>query len=124
MRLVLFDGAIGVLLLAAIIVAGTRCRPARSDWVRRSAWLLVAVPLPLAVAMHLVADLPQAVDQAAFLAGVMLFAVGAALILGKNEEDWHDEGVGDETPPWWPAFERELREYEKDANRRPRVLQS
>ena len=124
MRLVLFDGAIGVLLLAAIMFAGTRGRPARSDWVRRSGWLLVAVPLPFAVAAHLVASLSRGVDQTAFLAGVMLFAVGAALILGENEEeDWKQEGAGDETPPWWPAFERDLRAYEQGANRRPGVLQ-
>jgi hypothetical protein len=92
--------------------------------VRRTGWLLVAAPLPVAVASHLVALLPQNMDQAAFVAGVILFAVGAALILGKNEEeDWSQEGVGDETPPWWPAFERELREYEKGADKRPKALQ-
>ena len=124
MRLVLFDAAIGVLLLATIIFAGTRGRSARSDWVRRTGWLLVAAPLPVAVASHLVALLPQNMDQAAFVAGVILFAVGAALILGKNEEeDWSQEGVGDETPPWWPAFERELREYEKGGDTRPKALQ-
>jgi small neutral amino acid transporter SnatA (MarC family) len=124
MRLVLFDGAIGVLLLAAIIFAGRRRRPARSDSVRRTGWLLVAAPLPVAVGSHLVASLPQEMDQAAFLAGVILFAIGAALILGKNEEeDWNHDGVGDETPPWWPAFERELREYEKGTHARPKALQ-
>ena len=109
MRLVLLDGAIGVLVLATIAFAGTRTHPPRPRWLRTSGWLLVAVPLPLAVILH--------PDQAAFLASVAAFAVGAALILGDEEQDWNRENEVDDTPPWWPAFERDLREYERDATR-------
>ena len=70
----------------------------------------MAVPLPLAVVLH--------PGQAAFLASVAAFAVGAALILGDEEEGWNRDDIADETPPWWPAFERDLREYESHAKAR------
>ena len=104
MRLVLLDGAIGVLALATIAAAGARSHPPRPRSIRVAGWLLVAVPLPLAVVLH--------PGQAAFLASVVAFAVGAALVLGDEKQDWNREDEVDETPPWWPAFERELREYE------------
>jgi hypothetical protein len=110
MRLVLLDGAIGVLVLATIAFAGTRTHSPRPRWLRTVGWLFVAVPLPLAVVLH--------PGQAAFLASVAAFAVGAALILGEEEQDWTRDDIDDETPPWWPAFERELREYESDAKAR------
>jgi hypothetical protein len=113
MRLVLIDGAIGVLLLAAIVAAAARGWTRRPAWARTCGWLLVVVPLPLAVVLQL--------DQVAFLAGVAAFAVGAALILGDDEQDWGREAEAD-TPPWWPAFERELREYELQQRQRPKAL--
>jgi hypothetical protein len=116
MRLVLLDGAIGVLVLATIAFAGTRTHPPRPLWLRASGWLLVAVPLPLAVVLH--------PGQAAFLASVAAFAVGAALILGDEEQGWSRDDVEDETPPWWPAFERDLREYERDSSRRSEPMRS
>jgi hypothetical protein len=116
MRLVLLDGAIGVLVLATIAFAGTRTHPPRPRWLRTSGWLLVAVPLPLAVILH--------PDQAAFLASVAAFAVGAALILGDEEQDWTRDAEADDTPPWWPAFERELREYERESSRRGEPMRS
>jgi hypothetical protein len=117
MRLVLLDGAIGVLVLATIAFACTRTHPPRPRWLRTTGWLLVAVPLPLAVVLH--------PGQVPFLASVVAFAVGAALILGDEEQDWNRGDVDeDETPPWWPAFERDLREYERDATRRTEPLRS
>jgi len=114
MRLVLFDGAIGVLLLAAIVAAAARRRTRRPAWARTCGWLLVAVPLPVAVALQL--------GQVAFLAGVTAFAAGAALILNDDEQDWSQEAETDATPPWWPAFERELHEYELQQRQRPKAL--
>src|SRR5204863_9277956 len=98
MPLVLVDAAVGVLLPAAIIVFGMRARRPRSARVRALGWVLVAVPLPLAVALHLVGRLPASVDQAAFLACVGAFAIGAALVLSDDEADWRRED-DDETPP-------------------------
>ncbi|OLD99186.1 MAG: hypothetical protein AUG91_07325 [Actinobacteria bacterium 13_1_20CM_4_69_9] len=111
MPLVLVDAAVGVLVPAAIIVFGIRARRPRSARVRGFGWLLVAVPLPLAVALHLAGRLPATVDQATFLACVAAFALGAALVLSGEEPDWGREDA-DETPPWWPAFEEEFRAYE------------
>jgi hypothetical protein len=109
MRLVLIDGAIGVVLLAAIAVACVRRQPRRPAWVRATGWLLVALPLPLAVVLRL--------GQPAFLAGVVAFAVGAAIVLGTQEDGWSEQ-ADDDPPPWWPAFERQFREYEQ----RPKAL--
>ena len=116
MRLVLLDGAIGVLVLATIALAGARTHPPRPRWLKAAGWLLVAVPLPLAVVLH--------PGQAAFLASVVAFAVGAALILGDEKPDWNREDEVDDTPPWWPAFERDLREYEREATRSREPLRS
>lgn len=110
MRLVLIDGATGVVLLAAIAIACVRKHPPRAAWVSMCGWLLVAIPLPVAVVLKL--------GQVAFLAGVVAFAVGAAIVLGMREDDDWSEERDEDSPPWWPAFERELREYE----RRPKVL--
>lgn len=114
MRLVFFDGAIGVLLLAAIMAAARRQRATPPAWARTCGWLLVAVPLPLAVALQL--------GQVAFLAAIVAFAAGAALLLGNERRDWNREDEADDTPPWWPAFERELREYELRQRQRPKAL--
>jgi hypothetical protein len=121
MQLVVLDAAAGGLLLAAIAFAARRQRfGARSHALRVFGWILIAGPLPLAVILHLFAPLPPGADQAAFLTGVAAFAIGAALVLGREEEDW-GEPAEDESPPWWPAFERELRDYER-LTRRPKVL--
>lgn len=123
MPLVVVDATVGVLVPAAIIVFGMRARRPRSARVRTLGWVLVAVPLPLAVALHLAGRLPANVDQAAFLGCVAAFALGAALVLSGDEPDWRRDDE-DETPPWWPAFERELREYERASTRRPKALHS
>jgi hypothetical protein len=112
MRLLLLDAAVGVLLLAAIAVAAQRprrCAPAAG--VQACGWALVCVPLPAAVVLHLFFSVSASIDQAAFLAGVTAFAVGALLLLGREEDDWREEPDEDSTP-WWPAFERDLHEYD------------
>jgi hypothetical protein len=120
MLLVLLDAAVGVLLLTSIALAATSRRSVRSHRLRALGFALVAVPLPLAVALHLTLRLPSTADQAAFLAGVAAFAVGAALILRADEgDDWGEERE-DDSPPWWPAFEREFRIYARTSPPRPR----
>jgi len=112
------DAAVGVLLLAVIVLAAQRApRRAVSVRLRACGWILVAGPLPLAVALHMIWPLPAGIDQAVFLAGVAAFAIGAALVLSGEEEDWREERDED-SPPWWPAFERDLREYELESWRR------
>jgi hypothetical protein len=108
------DVGVGVALVA--VIAALAARPTRRRGVasRALGWALVAVPLPAAVCLHLAGVFSPNVDQLAFLGSVVAFAVGAALLLGEtdDEEDWREGG--DDSPPWWPEFERELRDYERN----------
>jgi len=70
--------------------------------------------------LRLFLPLPASLDQAAFLAGVGAFAVGAALVLGREEDDWREPAEAP-SPPWWPAFERDLRHYERERSPRETV---
>jgi hypothetical protein len=109
------DVGVGVALVALIAALAARPTRRRGDKSRALGWVLVAGPLPAAVCLHLVGLLSPNVDQIAFLGSVVAFAAGAALLLGgaaEDEEDWREGG--DESPPWWPDFERELRDYERD----------
>ncbi|HEX6663505.1 MAG TPA: hypothetical protein VF025_07490 [Gaiellaceae bacterium] len=120
MLLVLLDAAVGILLLTTIGLAAASRRRVRSQRLRVLGFALVAVPLPLAVALHLTLRLPGTADQAAFLAGVAAFALGAALVLRADEgDDWGEEHE-DDSPPWWPAFEREFRVYARTSPPRRR----
>jgi hypothetical protein len=81
--------------------------------------LLVVVPLPLALVLHLLVELPAIVDQAAFVLGVAAFGAGAFLILPWDGGDERGEAARDPDPsPWWPDFERKFRAY---SDRRVRV---
>src|ERR671936_542358 len=121
MRLLLLDTAIGLLLLGAIALAARPRHRRGSARMRRLGSVLVALPMPAAVAVHLTLQLPTRVDQGLFIGGAALFAVGAALVLGGEDDDWREER-DDESPPWWPAFERDLRDYESERARRERLL--
>jgi hypothetical protein len=81
--------------------------------------MLVVVPLPLALVLHLLVELPAHIDQAAFVLGVAAFGVGAFIILPSDGEDERGLTARDPDPaPWWPEFEREFRAY---SDRRVRV---
>lgn len=122
MGLLPLDAAAGVLLLAAIAFAAQgSSRRVRSPRVRVIGWALIAGPLPLAVLQHILLSPRQSIDQAAFFAGAAAFALGALLVLGRDEEDWREE-ADESSPPWWPAFERDFREYELESSRRRRVV--
>ena len=122
MRLLLFDVGIGVFLLAVIAAAAYKRPRVEPEVLRRYGWALVALPLPAAVAAHLTLHLSTALDQALFVAGVACFALGAAILLRRDDEDWREQR-DDESPPWWPAFERELRDYERASSTQPKALQ-
>lgn len=116
MALLAVDAGVGVALVALIVALAARPPHHRGQRTRALGWVLVAIPLPAAVCLHLVGALSPNVDQIAFLGSVVAFAAGAALLLGgaaEDEEDWR-EGGDDDSPPWWPEFERELRDYERD----------
>jgi hypothetical protein len=119
--LLLLNVAIGALLLVAVAGAGATRRRARpkSDGRCLLGWALVAVPLPLAVAMHLLLQLPLMVDEAIFVAGVLAFAAGAFLVLGRDDADWNRWRGDDSEPPWWPDFERRLHVYSTRRSPRP-----
>jgi hypothetical protein len=69
--------------------------------------------------MHLLLPLPIAVDEAIFVAGAVAFAAGALLVLGRDDGDADEPPHDDADPPWWPAFERQLRIYSTTRPRRP-----
>ncbi len=80
--------------------------------------MLVAVPLPLALVLHLFLELPALVDQAALVLGVVAFGAGAFLILPWDDEERWEHPRDPDPAPWWPAFERDFRAY---SDRRVRV---
>ena len=83
-----------------------------SDRRRLLAWTLIAVPLEVAVTLHLLLRLTPIVDEAMFAAGAVAFAVGAFLVLGR-EEDTGPRAWDEPEPPWWPEFERRFHLYSR-----------
>ena len=79
--------------------------------------MLVAVPLPFALASHLLARPATPLDQAAFVVGVIAFGVGVFLVLPWSaDEERRGLGEDPDPPPWWPAFEREFHAYAGRSN--------
>jgi len=117
--LLLLNVAIGALLLVAVAAAARRRARPKSDARRWLAWALVAVPLPLAVTMHVLLRPPLMVDEAIFIAGALAFAAGAFLVLGRDDADWNRWRGDDSEPPWWPDFERRLDLYSTRRSSRP-----
>jgi protein-S-isoprenylcysteine O-methyltransferase Ste14 len=112
---------LGLSVLAVIAVGARRSPRSTSSRARRSfGYALVAVPLPLAVALHLFLWPASALDQIAFVVGVLAFGAGAMLVLLGDDENEQPELPDDPDPaPWWPDFEREFRAYAR-ATRVPR----
>lgn len=109
---------LGLCLLTAIGLA--RRTPALTPSVARRAlgFVLVAVPLPLALALHLLVRPAAALDQGAFVLGVVAFGVGAVLLLASEGGDERRDVTPDPDPaPWWPAFEREFGAYARESRR-------
>jgi len=122
MRFLLLDAAAGIGLLATITLSARRGPQKRSRNVRALGWMLVAGPLPLAVALHAAGRLPPTTDQVAFLSAVAAFAIGAALILSVDDEEDQRGDADDDSPPWWPEFEREFRAYARRPPARRRTI--
>jgi hypothetical protein len=111
MRYLLLDAAAGIGVLATITLSARRAPQKRSRHIRVVGWVLVAGPLPLAVALHAAGRLPPTADQVTFLSAVAAFAIGAALVLSIDDEEDQRGDADDDSPPWWPEFEREFRAY-------------
>jgi hypothetical protein len=97
-----------------MIAVGARRSPkSSSSPARRSfGYALIAVPLPLAVALHLFVWPASALDRIAFVLGVIAFGAGALIVLRGDDEGEQPELPDDPDPaPWWPDFEREFRKY-------------
>ena len=122
MRLLLLDAAAGIGLLATITLSARRAPQKRSRHIRALGWMLVAGPLPLAVALHAAGRLPPTADQVAFLSAVAAFAIGAALVLSADDEEDQRGDANDDSPPWWPEFEREFRAYARRPPARRRTI--
>jgi hypothetical protein len=114
---------LGLTVLAVIAVAAWRSPKPTSSRARRSfGYVLIVVPLPLAVALHLFVWPASALDRIAFVVGVIAFGVGALLVLPGGDEGEQPDLPDDPDPaPWWPDFEREFREYAQETRAASRV---
>ena len=109
MPILVVNLVLGVVLVATVAVgAGRSSTGTSSERQRVLGWLLIALPLPPALA------------ETAFAAGVAAFAVGSLLVLRRDGRDDSRGSADPETPPWWPEFEREFRSYARRSSR-PRV---
>jgi hypothetical protein len=112
------DLMLGLTLLATIGFAATRPPSAAALPGRRAlGWLLVAVPLPTVVGVRLFLPGHTAGGEAAFVLAIVAFAVGAVVILARDDEDDHYGEMDSSPAPWWPEFERQFRTYEKRQSR-------
>ena len=122
MSILVIDVALAAVLVAILVTTCRRTLFGASSRHRRTVgWLLIALPLPLAVATEVFASPPHAFADAAFVAGLAAFAVGVLLVLRSDDEDDRRGDAELEGPPWWPEFERDFRTYAR-RNSRSRVL--
>lgn len=122
MPILVINLVLGVALVAAVAVgAGRSSTGTSSERQRVLGWLLIALPLPLAVGIEVFGPpLPHGLAETAFVAGVAAFAAGSLLVLRRDGGDDSRGNADPETPPWWPEFEREFRSYARRSSR-PRV---
>jgi hypothetical protein len=116
MLLLVLDALAGLLLLAGIAASVARGKSRKLSSGRKAlGWGLIAIPLPLAVGLHLEGRLSLVADQSVFLVGIAAFAMGAALVLTAADDDDFLSEDRDDPPPWWPDFEREFQEYARNS---------
>jgi hypothetical protein len=108
------------LSVLAVIAVGARRSP-KSPARRSFGYALIAVPLPLAVALHLFVWPGSALDRITFVLGVVAFGAGALLVLSGDDEDEPELPDDPDPAPWWPDFEREFREYAQETRAASRV---
>jgi hypothetical protein len=121
-QLLVIDSMLAAVLVAALVLGFRGTLFGASSRRRRAVgWLLIALPLPVAVGLETFASPPRVLADAAFVAGLTAFAVGVLLVLTSDDGDGRQGDVDPESPPWWPDFEREFRAYARRSSR-PRVL--
>jgi hypothetical protein len=121
-QFLVIDSLLAAVLVAALVL-GFRGTLSGASPRRRHVvgWLLIALPLPLAVGLEAFASPPRMLADAAFVAGLVAFAVGVLLVLTPDDGDGREDDVDPESPPWWPEFERDFRAYARRSSR-PHVL--
>ena len=121
----LFLVAVGTVVLIRFI-AGATCR-SRPVLVRLALCLCVGGAIAaLALPVCFAAETPMVVEEKIATAGLLMTMVGgvlfASVYLGEDDDplppdddpwDLPDDPGGDHAYPWWPEFERELRDYER-----------
>ena len=65
---------------------------------------------------------PAPADQLTFLSAVAAFAIGATLVLSFDAEEDKRGDADDDSPPWWPEFEREFSAYARRPPARRRTI--
>ncbi len=122
MQLLVIDSMLAAVLVAALVLGfGGRLAGVSSRRRRAVGWLLVALPLPLAVSVETLASPPRVLADAAFVGGLAAFALGTLLVLRREDGDDRRGDAEPDGPSWWPDFEREFRSYARRSSR-PRVL--
>jgi hypothetical protein len=120
--ILVIDLVLGAALVATVALGARRTLFGASSRRRRVVgWLLIALPLPLAVGIEVFAAPPPLFGETAFVAGVAAFAAGALLVLSADDGDDQRGDPDPDGPPWWPDFERAFRAYARRSSR-PRVL--
>jgi hypothetical protein len=116
----LVDLVLGLALLTTIgFVAMRSPLTAHAPGRRLVGWLLVALPLPIVVASSLLMPSSPLGGEAAFVFGVLAFAIGVVLLLSGGGDAKDEGGEADLDPaPWWPDFERQFRAYARRQSRR------
>jgi len=121
-QFLVIDSMLAAVLVAALVIAFRGTFSGGSSERRRVVgWLLIALPLPVAVSLETFASPPRVLADAAFVAGLAAFAIGALLVVSSDDGDDRREDVDPDSPSWWPEFERDFRAYSR-RNSRPRVL--
>ena len=122
MQFLVIDSMLAAVLVAAFVLGYRATFSGGSSERRRVVgWLLIALPLPVAVGLETFASPPRVLADAVFVAGLAAFAVGALLVMSSDDGDDRREDVDPDSPSWWPEFERDFRAYSR-RNSRPRVL--
>jgi hypothetical protein len=103
---------LAIALCVLVLIAAAALRPVEtSPRARLVGWGLIAVPLPAVLAVHLSVLHSGRLDEILFVSALVAFALGAVLVLGRDDRRDDGPAPDDPEPHWWPDFEREFRTY-------------
>ena len=110
MRLLLLDAAAGIVLLATITLSARRAPQKRSRHVRALGWMLIAGPCRSPSLCTLPGACPRQPTRSPF-SRLWLPSRSECPRPQVDDEDDERGDADDDSPPWWPEFEREFRAY-------------